>query len=75
MDSMNIRPILHLMNGRSQAVKQNFARILRFIHIPAGRMIVKQGHKATSIYLLVKGEVAVLYTTIDQNKGTCTYSG
>ena len=69
MSRVNIRPILHLMNGRSQAVKGDFARILRFIKVPAGRVIVRQGHSATTIYLLVKGEVAVIYTNIDKFKG------
>jgi len=69
MTRLNIQPLLHLMKGRSRVMQYDFAKILRFTRVPPGRIIVRQGHLATSIYLLVRGEAVVIYTTLDKEKG------
>lgn len=72
MPHMNIQMLLNLMQGRSQTMRKDFAKLIRFNRVAPGRIIVRQGHQTTAIYLLIKGEVLVFHTTIDKNKGTNT---
>lgn len=73
MRDVNIQPLLSSLNGRSQAVREKLARIIRFQRVPPKRIIVRQGHLPMFVYLLVKGEVAILKTSIDIRKGTFDY--
>lgn len=72
MRTTAIQPLLASLDGRSQAVRERLAQVIRFQRVAPKRMIVRQGHQLMSVYLLVRGEVVVLKTSIDSNKGIVT---
>ena len=43
--------------------------VCRYQYVPEGRVIVKQGHEATALYFIVKGEVSLSKIEIDEVTG------
>ena len=50
---------LHLFEGVSEESLQQLATIARFIDVPAGTTIFRQGETATTVYFLVSGRVSL----------------
>ncbi|EZA54365.1 hypothetical protein DMN91_002348 [Ooceraea biroi] len=53
----------------SEELKEQLAAVCVYQYLPAGRVIVRQGHKARNLYFIAHGEVELSKVTVDQLTG------
>lgn len=60
---------LRAFSKHSEDLRENLAGVCVYQYLPAGRVIVRQGHKAENLYFIVNGEVNLSRVTIDEFTG------
>ncbi|XP_014227685.2 uncharacterized protein LOC106652987 [Trichogramma pretiosum] len=53
-------------------VRDALARECTYQYVPAGRTIVRQGHKAYTMYFVVRGELEIFMDVVDEKTGEVT---
>lgn len=71
---------LRAFSKHSEDLRENLAEVCIYQYLPAGRVIVRQDHKAENLYFIANGEVSLSRVAIDElsgekNSGTkyCTF--
>ncbi|XP_070153254.1 uncharacterized protein [Polyergus mexicanus] len=60
---------LRAFSKHSEDLRENLAEICTYQYLPAGRVIVRQGHKAENLYFIANGEVSLSRVAIDELSG------
>jgi len=60
---------LRAFSKHSEDLRENLAAVCIYQYLPAGRVIVRQGHKAENLYFIANGEVSLSRVAIDEFSG------
>ncbi|XP_029667508.1 uncharacterized protein LOC115238091 [Formica exsecta] len=60
---------LRAFSKHSEDLRENLAEVCIYQYLPAGRVIVRQDHKAENLYFIANGEVSLSRVAIDELSG------